>query len=449
MSGNGNGVYFEASGSISGTPVISGNTNQNLRLNNGNPINVSDLSGANIGVTMSSGAGIVTSGFNSGDLAQFTSDEGYIVMLENGEAKIAFYDATLLPGEGPGEPVTLVEAGGPFTLPTTVEGFTAPQEGMVIGSWTVDGGETSYRSGSVYTMKAHTTFTAAEWVFEVTAHFAAGEASGEVPADMVVLPGTEITLPAYPGAGPVGYEFVGWSDGENTYAPGASYTLNADTTFTAQWTYGFSFENSLLPSGWKTDGYEWVSTTGDYYSSTGAHTGDKNLLARKSGYGGNAWLYMPVMDLSACTAATIDFWYLNRNWGGDTDEFGVSYRVDNGAEQQLFYTKDSHESWTHETLELPEAALAANVQIVFIAASNYGYGVALDDVTLNTTEPFASVTVNGVTTSYATFDEAVAAAKAAPGSTLTLLQDVALTETVELTGDLTIDLNGQSINALE
>lgn len=58
----------------------------------------------------------------------------------------------------------------------------------------------------------------------------------------------------------------------------------------------------------------------------------------------------------------------------------------------------------------------------------------------------ASVTVGETVTPYATFQEAVSAAQASEGSTLTLLQNVTVGSTVEITsGDLTLDLNGFQI----
>ena len=58
----------------------------------------------------------------------------------------------------------------------------------------------------------------------------------------------------------------------------------------------------------------------------------------------------------------------------------------------------------------------------------------------------ASVTAGETVTPYATFLEAVSAANASEGSTLTLLQDVTVDSTVEITSaDLTLDLNGFQI----
>jgi len=52
-------------------------------------------------------------------------------------------------------------------------------------------------------------------------------------APVTVASGTAITLPAAPAKS--GSIFKGWKDGITTYAAGASYTVTANKTFTAQW----------------------------------------------------------------------------------------------------------------------------------------------------------------------------------------------------------------------
>ena len=84
-------------------------------------------------------------------------------------------------------------------------------------------------------------------------------------------------------------------------------------------------------------------------------------------------------------SATLGFWYTNRDWGSDTDQLVVSYRVGEGDWVQLFTTSGNHESWTKAEITLPSEAFAENVRFRFSVNGNYGYGVALDDVELNLT----------------------------------------------------------------
>ena len=70
-----------------------------------------------------------------------------------------------------------------------------------------------------------------------TVTFAAGEATGEVPAAIEDEVGAKITLPTNFTLYVEGKTLTAWSDGENTFAPGAEYTIpEADATLTAVFT---------------------------------------------------------------------------------------------------------------------------------------------------------------------------------------------------------------------
>ncbi|GHT97869.1 hypothetical protein FACS1894142_3360 [Spirochaetia bacterium] len=70
-----------------------------------------------------------------------------------------------------------------------------------------------------------------------TVTYTVGRGSGDVPAKQTVDEGTAITLPNQGSmTAPSDETFDGWKDGGSTaYAAGASYTVNANVTFTAQW----------------------------------------------------------------------------------------------------------------------------------------------------------------------------------------------------------------------
>ena len=139
------------------------------------------------------------------------------------------------------------------------------------------------------------------------------------------------------------------------------------------------FEGGSMPTGWVSEGdYEWEVGTGDYSTSTGAHTGSYNALITHDYRDDVTYLVTPAMDLSGATEATLSFAYVNRSWLGDIDEFGVYYRVNGGTWNELFYTDEAHSTWTEASVAL--AGLAANYQIGFMMLDNYGYGVGLDDV---------------------------------------------------------------------
>ncbi len=68
--------------------------------------------------------------------------------------------------------------------------------------------------------------------YQVT--YAAGEGATGSVAPVYSAAGN-LTLAAKGDLEKSGYKFTGWSDGVNTYAAGATYTISADVTLTAQW----------------------------------------------------------------------------------------------------------------------------------------------------------------------------------------------------------------------
>ncbi len=144
------------------------------------------------------------------------------------------------------------------------------------------------------------------------------------------------------------------------------------------------FESGSMPEGWTQEGNgTWSVGTGDYSSTTGAATGSYNAKINHSTTGAATYLITPAMDLSGATEGTISCNYINRSWAGDTDGFGVYYRVNGGAWNELFSTTTSHSTWT-STGDIALTGFAANYQIGFKQVDNYGYGVGLDDVVVTT-----------------------------------------------------------------
>ncbi|MCR5036888.1 MAG: choice-of-anchor J domain-containing protein [Bacteroidales bacterium] len=140
------------------------------------------------------------------------------------------------------------------------------------------------------------------------------------------------------------------------------------------------FEGGSMPTGWTQEGNgTWSVGTGDYSSSTGAATGTYNAKINHGTTGNNTYLITPAMDLSNATSATVSCNYINRSWAGDTDGFGVYYRVNGGAWNELMYTTSAHSTWTASG-DITLTGLAANYEIGFKFYDSYGYGVGLDDV---------------------------------------------------------------------
>ena len=165
------------------------------------------------------------------------------------------------------------------------------------------------------------------------------------------------------------------------------------------------FEGGTMPQGWTIEGASqdpaktWRVGVGDYYTSTGTHSGNYNALITHNTSNQVTYLVMPAFDLGEYGSAELSFWYVNRIWSGDIDEFAVCYRIGNEGEwNELWSTTENHQAWTSQTVAL--TGLASNYQIGFRFTDHYGYGVGLDDIALNGVVLSEWITVSEVESPY-------------------------------------------------
>ena len=145
----------------------------------------------------------------------------------------------------------------------------------------------------------------------------------------------------------------------------------------------YDFEDGVLPTGWTSEGAaQWSVGTGDYSATTGAASGTKNARITHGVSGNETYLVTQPLDLSNDASGVVSLSYINRMWVSDIDGFGVYYRVNGGAWNELFATTESHDTWTQLSLPLPAEALVANCQIGFKFTDGYGYGVGVDAVAI-------------------------------------------------------------------
>ena len=140
------------------------------------------------------------------------------------------YTVTFLANNGTEEKEEILTGSAEFKLPECK--FTAPAD-QSFKAWKI--GETEHAAGDTVTFTADTEVTAL-WqpkpvTFTVT--FEANGGTGTM-APVSDVSGT-YTLPGCTFTAPEGQTFKAWKIGETEYAPGASYTVNADTTVTAVW----------------------------------------------------------------------------------------------------------------------------------------------------------------------------------------------------------------------
>lgn len=171
----------------------------------------------------------------------------------------------------------------------------------------------------------------------------------------------------------------------------SEYPLYNTITFFSE-----GFEDGVMPTGWtQTGNGTWRVGTGDYSTSTGAHTGYNNAVITHSSSGYVTRLITPTFDLSSVNNVQLSFWFVNRSWSGDIDQLGVYYRTSTSDSWQNLYTNSSaHISWTRASFEVPNNA----VQLAFEMTDLYGYGIGLDDIVMECDQIVGTFTESGTYT---------------------------------------------------
>ena len=108
------------------------------------------------------------------------------------------------------------------------------------------------------------------------------DATGNAPASKTVAIGEDITLEANPFTR-TGYTFTGWSDGSNTYQPGDSYTVNGNTTFTAQWKLDEPAEQDERTYFLAGDPINWEKTAENTFTKVADHSYKLEGVALREG----------------------------------------------------------------------------------------------------------------------------------------------------------------------
>ena len=139
-----------------------------------------------------------------------------------------------------------------------------------------------------------------------TVTYAIGDGTGVAPAAVgEITKGTSITLPKNFTMYKEGYTMTGWSDGTDTYATGAQYTVNGDVTLTAQYTANtVSLEDRTNAT----------TITFDFRRENGAPT-----VQWGEGSGAHVWVTQATVagktiDVKADINVTADGKVANANW---------------------------------------------------------------------------------------------------------------------------------------
>lgn len=163
-----------------------------------------------------------------------------------------------------------------------------------------------------------------------------------------------------------------------------------------------NFDAGTMPNCWNqniiSDSHTWEVVSPSSNPSN-AHSGSYAIRFKTSSHGPEAELISPIIDMSAAISPALSFWYVNRIWSYDQDQLTVYYRTSSSeAWAQLGQYNSDVNVWTKVELNLPEGL--STCQICFRGFSDYGYGIYLDDISINeagTPEPEECEVPTGLT----------------------------------------------------
>ena len=182
-------------------------------------------------------------------------------------------------------------------------------------------------------------------------------------------------------------------------------TTTCDVISTFPYTEGFEAGGSM-PACWS---QEYVSGSLDWQFQNGGHSSSAINAAHSGSY--NAYLFTtsdyttklvsPIFDLSNMTDVYVTFWHAQPAWTSDQDQLTVYYRTSPTAQwTQLEQYTTSLTAWTFDSIALPNPS--ATYQLAFEGYATYGYGVDLDDITVNGVSSGPVITNPTVATNAAT-----------------------------------------------
>jgi photosystem II stability/assembly factor-like uncharacterized protein len=189
-----------------------------------------------------------------------------------------------------------------------------------------------------------------------------------------------------------------------TNSAGTAYGANVEFATTCGVITTFplteNFESGALPDCWTYDGTAWTyANGGNSGNPASAHGGSYNALFYHSSYTVDvSKLITPQMDFTGISNAVLTFWHTQAVWTSDQDQLRVYYKTSSGGSWTLLneYTSSITE-WTEETITLPN--LSTDYYVAFEATGQYGYGVTIDDITIDNgnAADLATVTTTVVT----------------------------------------------------
>jgi hypothetical protein len=199
------------------------------------------------------------------------------------------------------------------------------------------------------------------------------------------------------------YHFSYWtSNGDSISAANPFYfVLKSDTTFQAHYKLvtdpltmpvyeGFE-GSSTLPYGWTEDmftGPHWTVGNGNSPYPPNAYAGNNNLVYRSNDPNASGQMTRLVsrqIDMTGVNTAVLKFYYVNAeyfNTVAHQDELTVEYKASYNDSWITLATFNSNVTdWTEVSIALPNPS--DSYFIAFDGTSNAGYGISIDEITIN------------------------------------------------------------------
>lgn len=179
----------------------------------------------------------------------------------------------------------------------------------------------------------------------------------------------------------------GETDGESQLSEALSFTTLCSAITDFPFTETFETSSTSLEC-WYNETVSgntlWGLGSGAGGSVNSAHTGTQNALFTYSSPSANVTkLISPALDVSHLISPALTFWYANQENNGGQNELRVYYKSSPAGSWTLIpgavYNGNVNQ-WTQIQLVLPEAS--DEYYIAFEGKNDWGYGIALDDVTV-------------------------------------------------------------------
>ena len=178
-----------------------------------------------------------------------------------------------------------------------------------------------------------------------------------------------------------GYDFEFKPGDPNTvYASGSKFYVSTDGGATFNIDNGLGAWTQEFVSGSTT----WTTSDSNQNNTVAPRTGSKLGLFYISNFSTPITrLVTPSMNLSGAVNPRVNFSYTQVNWAGDIDELRVLYKTSAGGNwiELAHYTAEVT-SWADMTISLPNPS--ADYYVAFEGTSNYGRGLTLDDISIET-----------------------------------------------------------------